>query len=186
MRISDTGYWLTGPGDRPDYYFDAGVAASLLRFFSANRAASVLDLGCGNGDYVRGLLAVGMAASGVDGNPRTPTIAGSACQVHDLTQPLPADMVADWTLSLEVGEHIPARWEFAYWANLHRSNRAGLILSWAVRGQAGTGHVNCRDNPEVTGMAELLGYRFDSLATAALRRAARKAWFRHTILVFRR
>jgi SAM-dependent methyltransferase len=186
MLIADTGYWITEPGEPAGHFFDAGLATSLQCFLQLHGGGSLLDLGCGDGRYVRFLRAAGLQANGVDGNPQTTAIAGEGCEVHDLTAPLPAYVVADWTLSVEVGEHIPARHEFAFWANLHRSNRRGLIISWAARGQGGTGHVNCRDGEEILDLAGLLGYCWDAEATTYFRRAARLRWLRNNLLVFRR
>ena len=55
----------------------------------------------------------------------------------------------DWVLSLEVGEHLPKRHEAAFLENCHRHNARGMVLSWATRGQGGTGHVNEQDNDYV-------------------------------------
>ena len=37
---------------------------------------------------------------------------------------------SDWVLSLEVGEHVPSRYEDMYLRNLHAHNCKGIILSW--------------------------------------------------------
>lgn len=39
-------------------------------------------------------------------------------------------------MSLEVGEHIPSAFEHILFDNLHYNNKCGVILSWAVPGQA--------------------------------------------------
>ena len=49
---------------------------------------------------------------------------------------------ADWVICLEMGEHIPNRFEPMVIANLHAHNTRGVILSWARLGQPGYGHVN--------------------------------------------
>ena len=39
-------------------------------------------------------------------------------------------------MSLEVGEHIPSAFEHTLFENLHLNNECGVILSWAIPGQA--------------------------------------------------
>jgi hypothetical protein len=50
--------------------------------------------------------------------------------------------ISDWVMSLEVGEHIDAKYESTFVDNLHRANRKGIILSWGLVGQGGHSHVN--------------------------------------------
>jgi len=49
---------------------------------------------------------------------------------------------------LEVAEHIPKHLEERFTQTVHRHVKIGgyLMLSWAVEGQGGLGHVNCRNN----------------------------------------
>ncbi|XP_023347546.1 uncharacterized protein LOC111716340 [Eurytemora carolleeae] len=55
----------------------------------------------------------------------------------------------DWVVSIEVGEHIPAEYMMIYIDNLIRLSKYGIIISWAVVGQDGHGHVNTRSNEDV-------------------------------------
>eukprot|EP00666_Eupelagonemidae_sp_cell4sb_P002611 gene2611-biopygen40125 len=64
-------------------------------------------------------------------------------------------------MSLEVGEHIPEKHIPAFVDNLDRHNRVGILLSWAVPGQEGHGHVSCRSNKDVIDMIERRGYWYD-------------------------
>ena len=94
--------------------------------------------------------------------------------------------VADWVLSLEVGEHIPKAFEEALIDNLHRHNTEGIVLSWARVGQGGFGHVNERDQGYVVDRLVHLGYAIDEQLTESLRNAATLDWLRHNVLVFRK
>lgn len=93
---------------------------------------------------------------------------------------------ADWVASLEVGEHVPERYESAFFDNLHRNNLCGVVLSWAVPGQSGRGYVNCRDNEYVVSATRRLGYVVIVEATKSGRARADKFCFRNTYMVFRR
>ena len=59
----------------------------------------------------------------------------------DMTQKV-AVPKGDWVLSLEMGEHVPNRFEAMVIRNIHAHNTRGVILSWARLGQPGNGHVN--------------------------------------------
>ena len=45
-------------------------------------------------------------------------------------------------MSIEVGEHIPAELESKFLNNLVNSARRMVVLTWAMPGQGGEGHVN--------------------------------------------
>jgi hypothetical protein len=77
---------------------------------------------------------------------------------------------ADWVVSFEVAEHIPpGAPEVAFLDNLARHARAGLLMSWAVPGQAGHHHVNCRPREYVLDALAARGFALDEHLTAELR-----------------
>lgn len=179
--ITPTGYWICQDADQ--YKFDWQLA-SMLTSFLTTQNATVLDLGCGNGAYVNYFREHGVQALGCDGNPHTPEIAGRYCGVADLT--IPQNMnVADWVMCLEVAEHIPADLEPGLIYNIHNHNRKGIILSWAIPGQGGHGHVNERPNEYVEQIFSE-EYNLNVELTEQLRAAATLPWFRNTIFVFNR
>jgi hypothetical protein len=157
---------------------------------------SVVDLGGGLGFYARAFIKAGAdgfpAPTGVrcfDGSPQVAAVTAGLCKTLDLSVAQNIEQ-SDWVLSLEVGEHIPARFESAYLRNLHHANRLGMVLSWAVPGQGGFSHVNEQDNAYVKQQMSALGYSFDLNTSAVLRDLATLRhscrWFMHSIMVFRR
>ncbi|CAD7973621.1 unnamed protein product [Amoebophrya sp. A25] len=94
----------------------------------------------------------------------------------------------DWVVSLEVGEHIPkGAPSEAYFSNLVRLARVGIILSWGIPGQEGWGHVNLQSNTWV--QAEMLkrGFAYEeSISEAFRQRAITLFWFRESLMVFRK
>jgi hypothetical protein len=181
LRIHPRGYWLSP--DPNHHCFDESIAfgvASLL-----NPGQTLVDLGCGDGKYVSYFRERGIFACGVDGNPHTPELSSGVCSVWDITQPLLA-MQASWVICLEVGEHIPPLLEHHVFENISRVGTQGAVVSWAVPGQGGHGHVNCQPNQYV--LQQMAGWRFefDDAASADLRQAAKLPWFRDTLMVFRR
>ena len=175
--VDHHGSWRTSTGEG---HVDDYPLADALREFIGGR--SVIDFGCGMGAYVD---TIGEKCRGYDGNPHTPILAGDRCKVLDLAVPACVEP-ADWVLCLEVGEHIPAEFEDVLIGNLHSHNRLGVVISWAIPGQGGFGHVNCRENAYVRGIFHELGYTSDYGAQKQLRDAASTPWFKNTLMVFRR
>jgi len=89
--------------------------------------------------------------------------------------------VADWVMSLEVGEHLPEEFTAEFLKNIHRNNRRGVIMSWALAHPwaSGQGHINKRSNDEVGCLFEQLGYEFDREWSARGRNASLEvnSWF---------
>ncbi len=176
MNVHPHGYWLDSEG----HHFDSALADTLVDFFGAG--TTVADLGCGKGDYVKRMRERGILANGWDGNPSTAL--HSHCAVMDLAieQHL---HVHDWVLSLEVGEHIPFRYLMLFLDNLTRHSREGIVLSWAVPGQGGKGHVSEQHNEWVRAEVEKRGFSSDHGAEATLRKTSTLWWFKNTLMVFR-
>lgn len=189
MKIHEHGYWLNETNEGHGH--DEGLGKALVSFFKSEKTQDVLDVGCGDGYYLNLLNNNDIVCFGVDGNPNTPNLVGKACYVADLTDPFYLGGTVDWVLSLEVGEHIPATFEHTFLHTLDVNNKKGIVLSWAIRGQGGDGHVNCLDNYEVVNKIEPMGYKWDIENTMKLRINCAEYpntgwWFRNTILVFRR
>ncbi len=124
----------------------------------------------------------------VDGALNVERFTGGFVRWADLTLPLHTlrGGPADWVLSLEVGEHLPVQYESQFFDTLDTHNRCGVVLSWAVLGQDGKGHVNCRSNEYVIAAMERRGYAYDVAAAQAGRAVAELPWLAETYMVFRR
>jgi hypothetical protein len=85
-----------------------------------------------------------------------------------------------------VGEHIPKNSEDTFIHNLHVNNVKGIILSWAIIGQGGDGHVNEQNNEYIKSKICNLGYKNDFETEIKLRNASSLSWFKNTIMVFRK
>lgn len=177
--ISPRGYWLKVP---KVVHFDKCLALALSEFFQNK---TVVDLGCGTGDYVKLFRDRKIVCEGYDGNPCTPQLSDGLCQVADLSIPIHFSKF-DWVLSLEVGEHIPTEYEDIFIDNIHRHNNEGVVVSWAIEGQDGFGHVNCRNNSYIIGKFEKIGYKYDELQSNIFRKISTLFWFKNTIMAFKR
>ncbi|XP_037781251.1 uncharacterized protein LOC119577769 [Penaeus monodon] len=103
----------------------------------------------------------------------------------DLAAPVDLQRRFDWVMSLEVGEHIPAEAEEVFLDNLVKHACKGVVLSWAVPGQAGYNHVNTRSNDHVKSKMADRGLVADDEAEKRIREAVEIGWFKNTFMVFR-
>lgn len=177
----------------------------ILKMWS-DKERPIIDLGCGLNYYVTVLLCAGYKAWGYDavmlGHANTSLI--------DLSKPWPPIgdeiLYSKWegrreiivstllsqekrnVISLETGEHIPASSSGIFIDNLIKvANGGDIILSWAVPGQAGVGHINCQDNNWVIQEMENRGYAMDLHRSAQLRMAVLECkcdWFKNTLMYF--
>lgn len=188
FTIHGKGYWINETLE--GHCFDYTLCDALGRLLIYRDISTVIDLGCGPGWYVRGLKDRGLQVDGYDGNPYTEEITsemmedGTYCKVADLTEPLYLNTSFDYVISLEVGEHIPVEFEQVLIDNLTRHANKGIILSWAVEGQRGDGHVNCRNNDYIIQKIREKGFEEDLFAKRYLRRCASLSWMKNTIMAF--
>jgi 2-polyprenyl-3-methyl-5-hydroxy-6-metoxy-1,4-benzoquinol methylase len=184
FTVHQHGYWIDA---KAKHYFDSSLAESILEVFSREGVSSCVDFGCGaQGYYVHFLREHGIACEGYDGNPYSPKLSKGVVQVLDLSQPFHLQKSFDWVISLEVGEHIPSQYETFFIENLQRHSKKGIILSWAVEGQKGRGHVNCRNNAYIEKVLQKYGYEKDPDMQRFLRKRTHLGWLKHTLMVFRR
>lgn len=188
MSVHKHGFWenMTDADIQKEHCFDLNLCNSIINFLKNEGASKVVDFGCGTGQYVEKFIARGINTDGFDGNPDTPRITKGLGKVLDFTNPIVFEQPYDWVMSLEVGEHIPAEFEDVFINNLHKNNKNGIILSWAVKGQGGLGHVNCQNNDYVKSKICGLGYVCDEAAENVMRAHSSLSWFKNTIMVFRR
>jgi tryptophanyl-tRNA synthetase len=101
---------------------------------------SVYDFGAGLGFYGKALMAEDNDSYRVasykafDGAENLDSVFPDGfVEYLDLSKPVYLKP-RDWVLSLEVGEHIPVEYERTFIENLHRHNKKGIVLSWAIEG----------------------------------------------------
>lgn len=181
-RVLRSGAYCHQGGDNQEP-LDKGLAMGLIRLFGAS---SVLDLGAGYGQYVSYLRNHGNVTRviGYDGQPGISQLTDGLVHQVDLTKVLAGPLV-DWTLSIEVGEHIPNQHERVFAMNLVKHARHGVVVSWAHPGQPGTMHVNCRDSAYLVELFVSLGLRYDLNATHQLRSQSGIGYLQSNLHVFR-
>jgi len=144
MKINDKGFWENPT--KEGHAHDSRLAGAILKILKARKIDTLVDFGCGTGEYARFFRRHRLVVEAYDGNPWTEQLTGGIGQVKDLSQRFNLLKQFGCVMSLEVGEHIPAEFEQAFLDNLitHSTGEDGslIILSWGVPGQDGDGHVN--------------------------------------------
>jgi cyclopropane fatty-acyl-phospholipid synthase-like methyltransferase len=185
MSIHTNGYWI-GMNVEGQHAYDENLSDALLAFLKNENVLTLCDFGCGMGSYVKHFKKNGLNATGFDGNPNTPILTNNMCGILDLSEPVKFNMPFSWVMSLEVGEHLPQKFEDIFINNLHNNNENGIILSWAVKGQGGHGHFNEQNNDYIKSKICKLGYVNDIKKETELRKNSKFWWFKNTIMVFRK
>ena len=180
---SKTGAWQdTEFTHMIDYKFGASLVYILMK----NNIASITDMGCGTGHYVKMIDDFNIKTQGFDGNPKTHTwdVSGGLCVGNvDLTKEKTWDET-DAAMSIEVAEHIPAEYEQAFLSNLVNSARHLIFLSWGVPGQGGEGHVNGQLGAYVVQKMEKLGWEKNENLTKMIQNDATFDWLKKNVQVF--
>jgi SAM-dependent methyltransferase len=183
--ISQTGFWnIEGEKFDQEHVYDSKLSDALVSLAKKLGITKSYDFGCGPGNYVKNFRKNEIEAFGYDGNPLTSKIPW--CSVQDLTSEFQLKPL-DFVICLEVCEHVPKEFEDALLKNLdkHVNPNGTLILSWAVVGQGGFGHVNCQNNDYVISKFQYMGYTYNESESQNLRNNVSNAyWFKNTTLVF--
>jgi len=184
FKINERGFWEST--DSSGHIHDHSLCKALLKYFNQNEMKTVIDLGCGMGDYAKTFINEGILCEAYDGNPNTESLTNGLGKVLDFSTDFDLEKTFDCVMSLEVGEHIPREFEQTFFNNVTRHAKNHIILSWAIVGQGGDGHVNCQNNDYVINQMKNRGFEIDFQSSNFLRSSAIAPWFKNTIMVFKR
>ena len=183
FSINTKGFWETEDGI--GHIHDTSLGEGIINYFTANNVNKVFDFGCGMGDYAKTFISNGLEVKAFDGNPNTEKLTGGIGKVLDLSEEFNLEELADCAMSLEVGEHIPKEYEQIFLDNICRHTNSKILLSWAVVGQTGDGHVNCQNNDYVIEEMKKRGFTYDAKSSNELRSKVTVAWwFTNTLMLF--
>ena len=185
--ISDTGYWnISGTEFTKEHIYDSRLSDAIIAIAKSKSIKQTYDFGSGHGEYTANFIASNINCIGFDGNPITSTIPN--CKVQDLTDRNWQREPVDFLLCLEVCEHVPKEYELALIDSIvrHLNHGGTVILSWAIPGQGGLGHVNCQTNEYVIKLFQKRGFVYNKEESDFLRKHSVEPWFNNTILVFQK
>lgn len=155
---------------------------------ASDASLSVNDLGAGTGLYVKRLREWGYKAMGYDSIPGIWELSWGLVKELDLTAvgdggngPFPSLA----SLCIEVGEHIPERESQRLLNCISITTVKCAIISWAVLGQRGRGHINCHTPEWVVCQMAKWGrdWTFDEERTVRARKICDRE-YSHKLLVF--
>jgi hypothetical protein len=164
--------------------------AALPLIFAQTKPASLLDVGCGTGTWLKVALELGVkTARGVDGI-RVPDgqmqVPRELCSVQDLTAPLDLGRKFDVALCLEVGEHLEARHGPTLVQSL-TDHADCVVFSAACPGQPGQHHVNCQWPAYWQGLFNAAQFACDdSIRWLLWNVSALQPWYRQNVFLARR
>ena len=202
-KIQDNGGWFYTKDFIFKHHveFDSGFGNAINDFLDGQ---SVIDLGAGIGQlgfYLKNIDS-NIEWHGFDGGQNIEEFVGEQVRLltnrntyvvphmcwMDLSTKIDfqsKNLVQDWAISVEVGEHIPKEYESIFFDNLQRASRKGVILTWAKIGQGGLGHYNEQDNPYVIQQMVKRGFVYDLELSLYFRSTATTHnWLDNTIMVF--
>ena len=180
--VTDTGYWISDITEKHQFCIE--LADWLSSFLNKNKR--IYDFGCGLGSYLNHLQKNNFIdLVGYEGVvPKNKVFDNIIAQ--DLTKKFVVEKKSN-VICLEVGEHVPPKYQNIFLDNITEACDDILILSWAVNGQTGLFHVNCLENDEVIQEVEKRGFVFLNDETLSARNCIKENcdWFKNTILIFK-
>lgn len=185
-EIAETGYW-NGETAHLHHVHCKELSKWICEFLKGQEDKELYDFGCGMGNYLNDLNKNGfIRLVGFEGDYSSKRVFKNVL-MQDLTKAINI-LIKGNVISLEVGEHIPAQYMNVYLDNICNNCNGYLIMSWAVRGQPGFGHVNCLDNHEIIPLIEKRGFKLMEKETEEARAIdlSEAPWFKNTLLIFKR
>eukprot|EP00960_Hanusia_phi_P054427 762655-Hanusia_phi.AAC.1 len=200
--VLETGGWCLRPGHAllkissgmiislPVHHVHASkrVVHAMSQLIVQENISSLNDFGAGVGQYGVELLQKfpQLQYRAYDGAGNIVNYTGGFVNFFDLTIPLHLP-IAEWVFCLEVGEHVPSRYEGVLIRNIHKHNCRGVVLSWGILGQGGHQHVNNHHNSYIVAVFNELGYYRDVEFERLFRMPeSNYGWFTQSVMVFRR
>ena len=184
--INETGFW-SSENAHVHHIHSNELSNFICELLNDDKNKSTFDFGCGLGDYIKKLNDTGHSnLLGLEGDPPAKKHFENIIK-QDLTTPFNIGLKGN-VICLEVGEHIPNEYMYALLSNIKTHLDGYLIMSWAVKGQAGYGHVNCLDNTEII---QIITEFMDVEYIEPISQAGRSIigdntpWFKNTLLIFK-
>lgn len=182
--INETGFWSKENSISHHIHSD-NISEWISDFLSDYKDHQIYDFGCGLGDYLKDLDAKGFKKlKGIEADPMRMDH-NFEIMKFDLSQPFILKEKGI-IICLEVGEHIPAKYQEIFLNNILNNCDKYLIMSWAIRGQGGYGHFNELNNNEILPLIEGLGFTYLEELSESVRKTPEDkcSYFRNTLMIF--
>ena len=149
------------------------------------RPGSVIDVGCGSGEYLEAMRSHGVQVHGIE----LAVAALARCKEKGL-EVVAIDLIrepslpwqADVVYSFEVAEHLPKSGARNFVRLVTSSAREHVVMTAALPGQPGLGHVNCQPKSYWIDLFAEHGFAFDAAMTESWQNSLRETcpslgWF---------
>jgi hypothetical protein len=186
--IHSTGYWENT--EKISHVRCESLCDWIIDYLKDFKNKQIYDFGCGNGQYLNKLSNAGFTKLlGFEGKIPEGKEFYNIIQ-QDLSKRFSLPQQGN-CIFLEVAEHIPAQYEDIMLENIINACDDKLIMSWAIRGQGGYGHVNEINNDEAIIKVVSKGMTFLPQETMQVRSIISVhehawVWFKNTTLVFKK
>lgn len=180
--MNTTGIWDLNEA-KQQHHYSPRLAKALEQVLPKETLVS--DFGCGKGSYIAYLQSKGYTCAGYEGTPNIEDISDFH-PIHPINLTKPFTTFIGNTICLEVAEHIPKNYEHFLISNLWYNTKDILVVSWAVQGQGGHGHVNEQNSDYVLRLFNKMEMAYDEKSTKFLRKEGGSDlwWFANSIYVF--
>lgn len=175
---SISGFW----SDHSTHIHSLNLSKMICNLLTMDKP--VHDFGCGIGFYLAELQNHGFSnLFGYEGDPDKDAVFNRILK-QDLSVPFNVEKKGH-VICLEVAEHIPRKYEKTFLKNIHDACEGYLIFSWAIRGQGGICHINCKNNDEVLDLLNDMGFIYQKETTMAARSVIEDycGWFQDTLFI---
>ncbi len=113
--------------------------------FNKFNPSSIIDYGCSTGIYLKPFERYKIDLKGLENSSDAlENKLLNEVEYCDLTIPLKLEYTSDFSLSIEVGEHIEEQYADIYVKNICDNSFKWVLFSAAIPGQSGVGHINCQ------------------------------------------
>ncbi len=168
--------------------YTAEKIASYL--FERYQPTSVMDFGCGTGNYLVQFAQKGCQVLGVEGSQAgVQRVPESVTAIHfDLREPLLTNKRFDLVMSIEVAEHIPHKYSSVLVASICRHAKELIVFTAAPPNAPGEDHINCQERPYWDRLFEKHGFFYSPHESESLQRYAKTHdtadWFKGWAFVY--
>lgn len=184
MEIKENGAWIQNEDGWTGHHYIKPMSDIIVKIVSENKAKLVYDFGCGWGHYLNDISNPDIEAIGFEAYPDKRYYGN--IEQQDLSQPFTLERLADISICLEVGEHIPEEFEQTFIDNICNNTNNIVIFSWAVEGQCGDGHVNEKSNDYIIDQMSRRDYVFDDSILKIREETDGLEWFHNSLMLFRK
>ena len=166
-----------------------GPRAAIAEIFGPAMPSSLLDVGCGNGTWLKAALDAGISdVFGIDGIDlgEAKLVPDRYFSRHDLQKPFDLKRAFDVAFCFEVGEHLDANAAALLIESLARHS-ATIYFSAAIPNQPGQHHINCQWPEYWQHLFNNAGYVCeDSVRWRIWRDSRIEPWYRQNMFTARR